>query len=54
MAKYEFIDSYVADDSAVVPITDRCRWLKVSTSGFYHWKAAVRSSDAQNCSCATY
>ena len=41
MAKYEFIDSHVADDSAVVPITDRCRWLEVSTSGFYHWKSRL-------------
>ena len=44
MAKYEFIDSHVADDSAVVPITDRCRWLEVSTSGFYHWKSRPQSA----------
>lgn len=44
MAKYEFIDSYVADESSVVPITDRCRWLEVSTSGFYHWKSRPQSA----------
>ncbi len=46
MAKYEFIDSYVADDSATTPITSRCRWLKVSTSGFYHWKSRPQSATA--------
>ncbi|MGA9872594.1 MAG: IS3 family transposase [Rhodococcus sp. (in: high G+C Gram-positive bacteria)] len=46
VAKYEFIDSYVADDSAVVPITDRCRWLEVSTSGFYNWKSRPQSATA--------
>lgn len=44
MAKYEFIDSYVADDSAATPITYRCRWLEVSTSGFYHWKSRPQSA----------
>lgn len=46
MATYEFIDSYAADEFAVVPITDRCRWLEVSTSGFYHWKSRPQSATA--------
>lgn len=46
MAKYEFIDSCVANDSAVVPITDRCRCLAVFTSGFYHWKSRPKSAIA--------
>jgi putative transposase len=47
VAKYEFIDSYVADDSATTPVIDRCRWLGVSTSGFYNWRSPAAISDIE-------
>ena len=47
MAKYEFIDFYVADDSANVPVVDRCRWPPVSTSGFDHWRSRPQSATSK-------
>ena len=37
----------IAAEKAVYPITSMCRWLKVSTSGFYDWAAAEESARAQ-------
>jgi hypothetical protein len=33
--KYAFIEKNECD----VPVTKQCRWLEVSTSGYYDWKA---------------
>jgi putative transposase len=37
VSKYEFIDSQKAEPANPNPVVRMCRWLAVSTSGFYHW-----------------
>lgn len=46
MAKYEFIDSESSDLVNKNPVYKMCLWLKVSTSGFYHWKQRPQSATA--------
>jgi putative transposase len=51
MARYEFIDAEKATtDSDGTPrysVKQMCRWLKVSTSGFYEWAARPMSATAR-------
>ena len=44
MSKYEYIDSQKAEPTNVNPVVKMCRWLEVSTSGFYHWLARPQSA----------
>lgn len=46
MSKYEFIDSEKNDPANTNPVYKMCRWLSVSTSGFYHWAARPQSATA--------
>jgi len=40
MARYEYVDSQNNEPGNTNPVVKTCRWLQVSTSGFYHWWAA--------------
>ena len=44
MSKYEFIDSQKAEPVNQNSVVKMCRWLTVSTSGFYHWLARPQSA----------
>ena len=46
MSKYEYIDSQKNDPAETNPVTKMCRWLGVSTSGFYHWVTRPQSATA--------
>ena len=46
MSKYEFIDSQQNDLENLNPVSKMCRWLTVSTSGFYHWRSRLQSVTA--------
>ena len=44
MSKYEFIDSQKSEPTDHNPVVNMCRWLGVSTSGFYHWLTRPQSA----------
>ncbi len=46
MSKYEFIDSQKAERANLNSVVRMCRWLAVSTSGFYHWATRPQSATA--------
>ena len=46
MAKYEYVDSHKNDPGNTNPVVKMCRWLGVSTSGFYHWLTRPQSATA--------
>ena len=44
MSKYEYIDSQKVLPTNVNSVVRMCRWLTVSTSGFYHWASRPQSA----------
>lgn len=46
MSKYEYIESQRNDPAETNPVTKMCRWLAVSTSGFYNWLTRPQSATA--------
>jgi putative transposase len=46
VSKYEYIDSQKNDPAETNPVSKMCRWLAVSTSGFYHWAQRPQSATA--------
>ncbi|HEY8701819.1 MAG TPA: IS3 family transposase [Arthrobacter sp.] len=44
VSKYEFIDSQKAEPANLNSVVKMCRWLAVSTSGFYHWATRPQSA----------
>ncbi|MBP1135630.1 hypothetical protein JOE31_001862 [Arthrobacter sp. PvP023] len=44
MSKYEFIDSQKTEPTNLNWVVRMCRWLAVSTSGFYHWATRPQSA----------
>ena len=46
MGKYEYIDSLRNDPCEANPVWKMCRWLAVSTSGFYDWLKRPQSASA--------
>lgn len=46
MSKYEYIDSQKNAPANTNPVIKMCRWIGVSTSGFYHWAGRPQSATA--------
>jgi len=45
--KYEFVDTTLTEPNCPFPVTSMCRWLEVSTSGFYSWQNRPDSATAR-------
>jgi len=46
VSKYEYIDSQKNDPTETNPVVAMCRWLTVSTSGYYQWLKRPQSATA--------
>ena len=46
MANYEYVDYQKNKSGNTNPVVKMCRWLGVSTSGFYHWLTRPQSATA--------
>ena len=44
MARYECVDSPHNEPGAMNSVSKMCRWLNVSSSGFYHWPGRPQSA----------
>jgi len=44
--KYEFVDTTLTEPNNRFPTRSMCRWLEISTAGFYAWRTRPTSATA--------